>query len=80
MRPDADLSPRAIPRQVTDAWLAPLLGQRAVRRDLAKYLRAAARDRQVMVAAAEGLGGLDQPAQLARAIRQFVQAAPDPDG
>ena len=95
-----------------------------LRRDLAKYLRAAAKDPEVMVAAAQALRAfdrpalviwaaedrvmppdhgrrlaellphgrllelgdsytllpLDQPLQLAHAIRQFIQATPAPDG
>jgi pimeloyl-ACP methyl ester carboxylesterase len=56
------MAKRPIPSEVTGAWLAPLLTDRAVRRDLAKYLRAAAREPDVMVAAAEGLRGFDRPA------------------
>ena len=38
------MAKRPIPHAVTDAWLRPLLGQPPIRRDLTKYLRAAAKD------------------------------------
>jgi pimeloyl-ACP methyl ester carboxylesterase len=53
---------RPIPHAVTDARLRPLLGQSQVRRDLIKYLRGAADDPDVMLAAAEGLRSFARPA------------------
>lgn len=112
------MAKRPIPHEVTDAWLRPLLSQRAIRRDLTKYLRTAKKgdmlaaadrlrsfDRPVLVVwAAEDrvmppehgrrLAELlpharlieipdsytllpeDQPGELARGIRQFIQATP----
>lgn len=66
------MAKRPIPREVTDAWLAPLLGQRAVRRDLTSYLRAAVKDPGVMVEAAEELRGFDRPALVVWAAEDRV--------
>lgn len=52
------MAKRPIPDAVTDAWLRPLLTQPAIRRDLTRYLRRAAKDPEVMLAAAEGLRAL----------------------
>jgi pimeloyl-ACP methyl ester carboxylesterase len=54
------MSRRPVPREVLDGWLAPLLGKRAVRRDLVKYLRAA--KRKDLLPAMEGLRGFPRPA------------------
>jgi pimeloyl-ACP methyl ester carboxylesterase len=66
------MAKRPIPHAVTDAWLRPLLGQPPIRRDLTKYLRAAAKDPGVMVAAAEGLGRFDRPALVVWAAKDRV--------
>jgi pimeloyl-ACP methyl ester carboxylesterase len=66
------MAKRPIPDAVTDAWLRPLLTQREIRRDLAKHLRAAAKDPGVMVAAAEGLRGFDRPALVVWAAEDRV--------
>ncbi len=47
------MSKRPVPREVMDRWVAPLLEQPGVRRDLVKYLRSAKEGD--MMAAAEGL-------------------------
>jgi pimeloyl-ACP methyl ester carboxylesterase len=52
--------------------LRPLLTQREIRRDLAKHLRAAAKDPGVMVATAEGLRGFDRPALVVWAAEDRV--------
>jgi pimeloyl-ACP methyl ester carboxylesterase len=51
---------KRLPHDVTDGWLRPLLSQRAVRRDLGRYLRSA--KRQDMVDATERLRAFDRPA------------------
>lgn len=51
---------RPIPHELTDRWLAPLLNDRHVRRDLKKYLLAAKKGE--MMAAAEALRSFDRPA------------------
>jgi pimeloyl-ACP methyl ester carboxylesterase len=66
------MAKRPIPDAVTDAWLRPLLTQREIRRDLTRYLRAAAKDPGVMVAAAEGLRGFDRPALVVWAAEDRV--------
>jgi pimeloyl-ACP methyl ester carboxylesterase len=53
-----------------DAWLQPLLTQRAIRRDLRKY--AGAIERGVLVEAAEGLRGFDRPALVVWAAEDRV--------
>jgi pimeloyl-ACP methyl ester carboxylesterase len=112
------MAKRPIPHDITDAWLRPLLTQRAIRRDLLKYLRNsskidllaaayrlrsfdrpalviwAAEDRVMPPAHGRRLAELlpngrfmeiadsytllpeDQPDELARAIRQFIQEVP----
>ena len=57
------MSKRPIPNDVVDGWLRPLLGRRAVRRDLRKYIRTT--DYGSLVRAAEGLRGFDRPALVA---------------
>jgi pimeloyl-ACP methyl ester carboxylesterase len=54
------MSKRKVPDEVTDGWLRPLLGQRQIRADLRRYLRAV--DQGEMVDAAEKLSGFDRPA------------------
>lgn len=54
------MAKRPIPHAVTDAWLRPVLTQRAIRRDLTAYLRSSKRGD--MLVAAEGLRSFDRPA------------------
>src|SRR3954447_4036141 len=54
------MAKRPIPDKVTDAWLRPLLTQRAIRRDVKKYI-AAARPTE-LAAASERLTEFDRPA------------------
>lgn len=49
----AVMTAKEVPHELTDAWLAPLRGDRAVRADLVKYLRNTRRD--AMLEAAEAL-------------------------
>ncbi len=51
---------RPIPHEITDAWFAQLLSQRAIRRDLTKYLRSV--DSTTLVRAAARLARFDRPA------------------
>ncbi len=53
---------RPLPDDITKAWLQPLLAQRAIRRDLATFLRAI--DYRETVAAAERLRAFQQPVLL----------------
>jgi pimeloyl-ACP methyl ester carboxylesterase len=66
------MAKRPIPHAVSDAWLHPLLTQREIRRDLAMYLRGAAKDPGVMAAAAEGLRGFARPALVVWAAEDRV--------
>jgi pimeloyl-ACP methyl ester carboxylesterase len=54
------MSKRPIPNEVTDAWLRPLLTQRAIRRDLLKYVRSV--DTGDFLRVAEKLRSFDRPA------------------
>ena len=55
------MSKRPIPDEITDSWLGPALTQRAVRRDVAKYVRSLRKDE--FIRAAERLAnlGFDRP-------------------
>jgi pimeloyl-ACP methyl ester carboxylesterase len=64
------MAKRRIPDAVTDEWLEPLLTQRAIRRDLAKYIRSARRGDLVDVA--ERLSAFDRPALVAWAAEDRV--------
>jgi pimeloyl-ACP methyl ester carboxylesterase len=64
------MSKRPVPDAVMDAWLAPALGSREIRRDIAKYARSARK--RDMVAATEGLRGFDRPALVAWASEDRV--------
>lgn len=57
------MSNRPIPDEVMDAWLEPLLTQRAIRRDLEKYLRSCTKGE--MLAACEELTDFDRPVLVA---------------
>lgn len=57
------MSKARVPREVVDAWLEPLLKQRAVRRDLVRYLKAAKRGGMMEVN--EGLKEFDKPVLIA---------------
>jgi pimeloyl-ACP methyl ester carboxylesterase len=54
------MAKRKVPNDVTDDWLRPLISQRAIRRDLQRYLRAV--DKREMLEAAEKLSAFDRPA------------------
>lgn len=54
------MSKRPIPDAITDEWLRPLLTQRAIRRDLERYVRAMRKDD--MLVAATRLPAFDRPA------------------
>jgi pimeloyl-ACP methyl ester carboxylesterase len=59
------LSKRPVPREVMDRWFGPALGQRAIRRDLRKYVISAAQGRRELLAAAGALSGFERPALVA---------------
>jgi pimeloyl-ACP methyl ester carboxylesterase len=64
------MTKRPIPHAVIDAWFRPLFTQRAIRRDLEKYLRTAKTGD--MLAAAEGLRSFDRPALVVWAAEDRV--------
>jgi len=59
------LSRKPVPREVMDRWFAPALQQRAIRRDLRKYVLAAAQARRELLAAADALRAFERPALVA---------------
>lgn len=59
------LSKQPVPREVMDRWFGPAIAQRAVRRDVAKYIRSSAQGRRDLLAAAEQLRAFDGPALVA---------------
>jgi pimeloyl-ACP methyl ester carboxylesterase len=66
------MSKRPVPHDVMDAWFRPVLSQRAVRRDLKKYLRGADQARRDLVAATEHLRAFDRPALVVWASEDRV--------
>jgi len=64
------MAKRPIPREITDAWLRPLLSQREIRRDLLKYLRHY--NKGDLLAAAERLRSFDRPALVIWALEDRV--------
>ena len=64
------MAKRPIPDAVVDDWLRPLLTQRAVRRDLIKYIRAT--DSNALIEATPALGRFDRPALVAWASEDRV--------
>jgi pimeloyl-ACP methyl ester carboxylesterase len=59
------LSKRPVPREVMDRWFAPVIEQRAIRRDLRKYVLGAAQARRDLLAAADALRHFHRPALIA---------------
>jgi pimeloyl-ACP methyl ester carboxylesterase len=59
------LSKRPVPRAIMDRWFGPALAQRAIRRDLRKYVSSAAQGRRDLLAAADALRGFERPALVA---------------
>ena len=59
------LSRRPVPREVMDRWFGPAIAQRAVRRDVAKYVRSSAQGRRDLLAAADALRAFEGPALIA---------------
>lgn len=64
------MSMRPIPHAVSDEWVRPLQTDKAIRRDLTKYLRAV--DRQAFVDNADRLGTFDRPALVVWAAEDRV--------
>jgi pimeloyl-ACP methyl ester carboxylesterase len=60
------LSRQPVPREVMDRWFGPAIAQRAVRRDVAKYVRSSAQGRRDLLAvAADALPTFGGPALVA---------------
>jgi pimeloyl-ACP methyl ester carboxylesterase len=59
------LSRRPVPREVMDRWFGPVVEQRAIRRDLRKYVLGAAQGRRDLLAAADALRSFERPALVA---------------
>jgi|SRR5580704_18566778 pimeloyl-ACP methyl ester carboxylesterase len=59
------LSRQPVPREVMDRWFGPAIAQRAVRRDVAKYVRGSAQGRRDLLAAADALRTFEGPALIA---------------
>lgn len=59
------LSKKPVPREVMDRWFAPPLQQRAVRRDLRKYILSSHQGRRELIAATDSLSRFDRPVLVA---------------
>jgi len=66
------MSKRAIPDAVMDGWLAPVLGQKEVRRDLAKYAGGTKQGLRDLQAADAALGACRKPVLVAWAAEDRV--------
>jgi pimeloyl-ACP methyl ester carboxylesterase len=66
------LSKRPVPREVMDGWFGPVLEQRAIRRDLAKYVRSSAQGRRDLLRAADALTRFERPALIAWAAEDLL--------
>ncbi len=64
------MSKRPVPHEVVDEWLEPLLSNRAIRRDLLKYIRSV--DGSELVTAAAALRGFRRPALVVWATEDRV--------
>jgi pimeloyl-ACP methyl ester carboxylesterase len=62
------LSKKPVPREVMDRWFTPALKQRAVRRDLRKYILSAPQGRRELMGAVENLRRFDRPVLVCWAI------------
>jgi pimeloyl-ACP methyl ester carboxylesterase len=70
------MAKRPLPEELVDRWLRPLQTQRAIRRDLRKYAIGVRRRQLLEVPDSYTLIMRDQPQAFARAVREFVRAAP----
>jgi pimeloyl-ACP methyl ester carboxylesterase len=59
------LSRQPVPREVMDRWFGPAIAQRAVRRDVAKYVRSSAQGRRDLLAAVDALRAFEGAALIA---------------
>jgi pimeloyl-ACP methyl ester carboxylesterase len=59
------LSRQPVPRAVMDRWFGPATAQRAVRRDVAKYIRSSAQGRRDLLAAVDALRAFEGAALVA---------------
>ncbi len=64
------MTKRPIPHVVTDTWLHPLLTQRAIRRDITRYVRASKKGDMLVVA--ERLQSFDRPTLVVWAAEDRV--------
>ena len=64
------MAKRPIPREMLDAWFAPLRAQRGVRRDAARFMRAV--DRRDLLSAAGKLPSFSRPALIVWAAEDLV--------
>ena len=64
------MAKRPIPDEVVDGWLRPLLTQRAIRRDLLAYIRAA--DGTELAGVAQALRRFERPALVAWAVEDRI--------
>jgi pimeloyl-ACP methyl ester carboxylesterase len=66
------MTKRRIPHDITDAWLAPALHDRAIRRDLRKYAGSARQGSRELLAGTLRLSGFQRPALVAWAAEDRV--------
>jgi pimeloyl-ACP methyl ester carboxylesterase len=66
------MTKRRIPHDITDAWLAPALNDRAIRRDLRKYAGSAKQGSRELLAGTVRLAGFQRPALVAWAAEDRV--------
>jgi len=59
------MSQYGVPDDLVDAWIAPALSSRKVRRDLAAYVRSTRQGKRDLVAATEQLGQFVRPVLVA---------------
>jgi pimeloyl-ACP methyl ester carboxylesterase len=59
------LSKKPVPREVMDRWFGPPLQQRAVRRDLRKYILSSHQGRRDLIAATDSFSDFDRPVLIA---------------
>jgi pimeloyl-ACP methyl ester carboxylesterase len=66
------MTKRPIPDDMVDDWLKPVLGQRAIRRDAAKYIRSIRPSRRALKEATERMHSFDRPALVVWATEDRV--------
>jgi pimeloyl-ACP methyl ester carboxylesterase len=66
------MAKRPIPDDVVDDWLEPVLTQRAIRRDVAKYIRSVRPSRLALIEATERIHSFDGPTLVVWATEDQV--------